>query len=44
MITARSLVKDYDGFMALKGISFELEKGEIFGVIGHNGAGKSSLF
>ncbi|ACL15538.1 ABC transporter ATP-binding protein [Methanosphaerula palustris] len=43
MITARSLVKDYDGFMALKGISFELQKGEIFGVIGHNGAGKTTL-
>ena len=43
MITARSLVKDYDGFMALKGISFELQEGEIFGVIGHNGAGKTTL-
>lgn len=30
-------------FWALKDISFEAKKGEIFGIIGSNGAGKSSL-
>src|SRR6202167_4844414 len=29
---------------ALKGISFAVEKGEIFGIIGPDGAGKTSLF
>jgi ABC-2 type transport system ATP-binding protein len=43
MITARSLVKYYDRFLALDGISFEIKAGSIFGVIGHNGAGKTTL-
>ena len=29
---------------ALKGISFAVDKGEIFGIIGPDGAGKTSLF
>ena len=29
---------------ALKGVSFDVEKGEIFGLIGPDGAGKTSLF
>ena len=30
--------------MALQGISFEVDKGELFGIIGPDGAGKTSLF
>ena len=30
-------------FYALKNINIEIEKGEVFGVIGHNGAGKSTM-
>lgn len=30
-------------FQALRGVSLELRRGEVFGVIGHNGAGKSTM-
>jgi ABC-type polysaccharide/polyol phosphate transport system ATPase subunit len=33
----------YEEFWALQGISFEVARGEVFGVIGRNGAGKSTM-
>ncbi|HOK34799.1 MAG TPA: ABC transporter ATP-binding protein [Candidatus Paceibacterota bacterium] len=42
VIEVKNLVKDYENFRALKGISFEVEEGEIFGLIGPNAAGKTT--
>ena len=47
-VTANNIVKFYgkkkDVVQALQGISFEVRKGEVFGIIGPDGAGKTSLF
>jgi lipooligosaccharide transport system ATP-binding protein len=42
VIKAENLAKSYGKFRALKGISFTINKGECFGFLGHNGAGKST--
>lgn len=39
-----NIKKSYGKVNALKDISFEVEKGEIFGIIGPDGAGKTTLF
>ena len=35
--------KDKDSVEVLKGINLEIEKGDIFGIVGFSGAGKSTL-
>jgi ABC-2 type transport system ATP-binding protein len=42
IITVKDLCKNYGAFQAVKSISFEVKKGDIFGLLGHNGAGKST--
>lgn len=43
VISVKNLTKVYsNGLEAVKGISFEVKKGEIFGILGPNGAGKTS--
>ncbi len=42
LISARSLVKRFDDFVAVDGIDVEVNRGESFGFLGPNGAGKSS--
>jgi ABC-2 type transport system ATP-binding protein len=42
IISVKDLRKKYGDFEAVKGISFEVQKGEIFGLLGPNGAGKST--
>ncbi len=41
-IRVRSLRKSYGATEALKGISFDIDKGEIIGFLGPNGAGKTT--
>lgn len=43
-VKCSDISKSYGKVKALKGISFEVEKGEIFGIIGPDGAGKTTLF
>jgi ABC-2 type transport system ATP-binding protein len=42
IIEVRDLVKRYGDFTAVKGISFDVQGGEIFCVVGPNGAGKTT--
>ena len=42
VITADRLTKKFGGFIAVDAISFEVHKGEIFGFLGANGAGKTT--
>ncbi|MBV1839064.1 MULTISPECIES: ABC transporter ATP-binding protein [Photobacterium] len=43
LIKAKQLSKSYGRFKALMDVSFELKAGQVMGLLGHNGAGKSSL-
>ncbi|MCB0394361.1 MAG: ABC transporter ATP-binding protein [Bdellovibrionales bacterium] len=42
-LTVESLKKSYGKVDAVRGVSFDIKKGEIFGLLGPNGAGKTSI-
>ena len=43
MLSIKNLSFSYGKIQAIRDVSFELEQGEIFAIVGANGAGKSSL-
>lgn len=44
ILEVKNVVKTFDDFMALKGVSIKLRKGEFSALIGPNGAGKTTLY
>ena len=44
IVSVRNLKKSYGKVNALRELSFDVEEGEIFGIIGPDGAGKTTLF
>ncbi len=42
IVKVDKLVKTYDGNNVIDGVSFEVKKGEIFGILGPNGTGKTT--
>ena len=44
VITVKNITKNFGSFCAVKSISFSVKAGEVFGLLGANGAGKSTTF
>ncbi|VAW77470.1 ABC-type efflux pump, duplicated ATPase component YbhF [hydrothermal vent metagenome] len=44
VIQVQDLQRRFGDFYAVKGVSFSVQRGEIFGLLGANGAGKSTTF
>ncbi|HKJ34407.1 MAG TPA: ABC transporter ATP-binding protein [Balneolales bacterium] len=44
MISVRNLTRTFGEIVAVNNLNFEIEKGELFGFIGPDGAGKTTLF
>lgn len=43
MLNVRNLTRRYGSFVAVDEVSFTIKKGEIIGLLGHNGAGKTTI-
>ena len=43
MIKFKRVTRKFNGFTAVNNVSFEIDKGHIVGLLGHNGAGKTTI-
>ena len=43
MLNVNHLTRSYGSFLAVDDVSFSIKKGEIIGLLGHNGAGKTTI-
>ncbi len=43
ILSAKNIIKNYDGHLALDSVSIDVAEGSIFGLLGPNGAGKTTL-
>jgi len=44
VLSVKGLTKRFGGFTAVNNVDFQVDKGEILGLIGPNGSGKSTIF
>jgi len=44
MISVRDVQRRFGDFYAVKGVTFDVQRGEVFGLLGANGAGKTTTF
>lgn len=44
LLETKNIVKHFGGLAAVNGVSFQVEPGQIYGLIGPNGSGKTTIF
>ena len=43
MITIKNLTKKFDKIVAVDNVSLDIREGQVFGLLGQNGAGKTTI-
>ena len=44
MLDFNNVTKEFEKITAVKDVSFKIEDGKVLGIVGRNGAGKSTIF
>ena len=44
MLEFKNVTKDFEKITAVKNVDFKIESGKVLGIVGRNGAGKSTIF